>query len=201
MTDPSFYLLHRPDVPWQDYGDVLVAGLTERLPRRDGQLQLERAGPYVPSITVAGDNVVVTDALRRRLAESGLTGFAFRPIHKARIVHLDWIGWDRETEMPQELPDSGDPDDYILQRPHDPALAEAMGELWELVAEEGGELEKVSVGPNPWQARLYLKLDSWAGHDFFRPVGYGFTYVSERARAWLADQPDAWVSLRPALAR
>lgn len=201
MTDPTCYLLHRPDVPWEDYGDVLVAGLTERLPRRDGQLQLERVGPYVPSITVAGDNVVVTDALRQRLEESGLTGFVFRPVHKARIVYLDWVGWNRAAELPPALPDSGDPDDYILQRPHDPALAEAMGALWELVAEEGGELEKVSVGPNPWQARLYLKLDSWDGCDFFRPVGYGFTYVSARARAWLADQPDAWVSLRPALAR
>lgn len=201
MTDPTFYLLHRPDVPWEDYGDVLVAGLTERLPRVEGCLQLERVGPFVPSITVSGDNVIVTDALRRRLEASGLTGFSFRPIHKARIVYLDWSAWDRDAEAPAELPDSGDPDDYILARPHDPVLAEGMGALWELLAEEGGELEKVSVGPNPWQARLYLKLDSWNGRDFFRPVGYGFTYVSARARAWLADQPDAWVSLRPALVR
>lgn len=196
---PAFYLLHRPDVPWADYGDVLVAGLTERLPRRDGLLQLERTGPFVPSITVSGDSVLVTDATRRQLAASGLTGFDFRPVLKARIVRLDWQVWDRDAEDPAEMPESGDPDDYILARPHDPALAEAMGDLWELVVAEGAELEKVRSGPHPWDARLYLKLDTWDGRDFFRPAGYGFTYVTERATVWLAALPDAWISLRPAL--
>lgn len=197
----NIYLLHRPFMPWDEYGEVLLAGLTERLPREGGRLQLERTGPFVPPIAVSGDNIIVTDAFRRQLEDSGLTGISFRPVIKRRIVHLDWSDWDREAEEPAELPESGDPDDYLLDRPHDPDLAEAIGDLWEVVSEAHAELERVPFGPNPWQARIYLRLDSWDGTDWFKSAGYGFTYLSARARAWLTDAAAEWVDCREALVK
>jgi hypothetical protein len=197
----KIYLLHRPTYAWDEYGDVLLAGLTERLPREDGQLQLERTGPFVPPIGLSGDHIIVTDDMRRRLETSGLAGISFRPVILRHIVHLDWHTWDRQAEEPAEYPATGDPDDYILERPHDPTLAEQMGDLWEVVTEERAELERVRTGPNPWDARVYLKLDTWDGTDFFKARGYGFTYVSERAKVWLEDVAGEWVDCREALVK
>lgn len=196
-----FYLLHRPRMPWAEYGDILLAGLTERLPRQDGQLQLERAGPFVPPIAVAGDHIIVTDDFRHLMEGSGLTGFAFRPVVKRHIARLEWETWDRTAEDPPEYPDSGEPEDYFLALPHDPEVAEQMGALWEVVVEERGALERVRTGPNPWEARVYLTLDGWDGVDWFRARGYGFTYVTDRAKAWLDETAAGYVSCLPALVK
>ncbi len=195
------YLLHRQEHPWADYGDVLVAGITERLPRQDGRLQLERAGPFLPPISLSGDNIIVTDAFKQAWEASGLTGLTFQPVVKRHIVDLAWQTWDMSSEDPPELPESGEPEGYILDRPHDAAVAERMGEVWEARADEHAELERVKTGPNPWDARVYLRLDSWDGTDWFRARGFGFSYVSERAKAWLEGVAEHWVDCREALVK
>ena len=41
--------------------------MTGHLERKDGLLQLERTGPFVPPMTLTSDNIVVTDALRKEV--------------------------------------------------------------------------------------------------------------------------------------
>jgi hypothetical protein len=149
---------------------MLVSGISRR--GDDGVLEVERAGPFVLPIDPLwlGDILVVTDSFRRSLERSKLRGACFREVRKVRIVLFDWSGWDRDAEQPQELPPEGKPENYILSREHDPALAEQIGPLWEIYAEEALEATRA---------------------DFARAPGYHVlsgsgVVVSDRARKWLA---------------
>lgn len=127
------YVLDKTEAPWGDYGDILVHGMSLHLGRAAGRIQLERTGPFMPPVTLPGvGDVIVTDAVRQAL-EREVPGLVFRPVVKARIVRIDWHTWDRTVEEPPEYPSTGDPEDYLLERPHDPALADQVGPLWELV--------------------------------------------------------------------
>ena len=46
---------------WGDYGSMLIGGMSGHLPRRDGLIQLERTGPFVPPMTFPGIGVVVVN--------------------------------------------------------------------------------------------------------------------------------------------
>jgi hypothetical protein len=185
----DFYKLEAPEVPWGDYGAILAHGMTAHLPEVGGLLQLERTGPYVPPITFpAGSDIVVTAAARTLLEASGLTGFDFRRVIKARIVRSAWETWDRSAPEPLEYPESGEPEDYILGRPHDEVLAEALGELSE-----------VDIAPSARVLRgdaVRLVAASWNGRDFFRAAEVRRTFVSERARRWLEETFPDHVSFR-----
>jgi len=104
-------------------------------PRTTGKINLERTGPEIFPITFPID-VVVTDDFRRSLESSGLSGAEFRAVIKHRIVELDWSEWDSTEPEPPEIPESGEPEDYILARPHSPRAAAAMPQLWELIASD-----------------------------------------------------------------
>jgi hypothetical protein len=133
MSDDTPARLYRPrTAPWGDYGSLLVHGLNRG--RRDGKIQLERAGPYVPPITFAGlFDVVVTDGFRQRLEAARFRGITFREVVVAKVVRIDWRDWDLTAEKPREFPPGGEPENYILEGAHDPAVAASIGPLWELV--------------------------------------------------------------------
>jgi hypothetical protein len=173
---PWFVLKPAP-WPWGDYGSILIGGMTGHLPRSDsGLLQLERTGPFVPPISFSGDWIVMS-SFRAQLEGSGLTGLSFRPVVKARIVRLDWHTWDRSLSEPVEYPVGGEPENYILERPHDPGLADAMGELWQLVV-PGIRAETPDL-------------------DFVRATADTLPIlVSENARRWLLVAAGEWVSFR-----
>ena len=185
--------LERPEAPWADYGDILFQGMTDHLPRRGGLLQLERTGPFMPPITFPGrGSIVVTDAAKRQLMSSGLIGFAFQPVLKARIVaYDDWRGWDRTRDEPNEYPASGEPENYILLRPHDETVATAVGDVWEIVVRQTACIIRGSTS-------VRLVVDSWNGDDLFGADGVLTTYASRRARDWLCATFGAYVSLVPA---
>lgn len=103
--------------------------------RADGKIRLKRTGPDIFPITFPID-VIVTDEFRRKFESSGLRGVEFRPVIKHRIVELDWSAWDLTEDEAPEVPDSGEPEDYVLERSHLPKAAAAMPELWELIASE-----------------------------------------------------------------
>jgi hypothetical protein len=125
-------------MPWGDDGDMLLSGMTAHLDREDGLLQLERTGPLVPPIAITGidatgySQIVVTEEFKSLLETTDLCGARFLPVIKRHIVRLDWQLWDQTADEPAEYPDSGEPEDYILARPHDQAVADQMGALWEL---------------------------------------------------------------------
>ena len=105
----------RPTGPRGDYGRILVHGMSSHLARVEGRLQLERTAPFVPPLSLPGiGHVVVTAALREQLESEKIAGMTFRALDKARIVHLDWSGWDSAAEGPAVFPPSGEPEDYVL---------------------------------------------------------------------------------------
>jgi hypothetical protein len=171
-----YYCVDSPEAPWGDYGDILIRGMAGHRPRKDGLVQLERAGPFMPPITFPGIyEVVVTDALKRELEQAGLLGMAFRSVIKAHIVDLRWQEWETDAEEPREYPEGREPEGYILDRPHSPQLAAQLGDLWELypvreVTSRGNAAEAVASEPNL---------------DWLLVSGLGVC-VSERTRTFLS---------------
>ena len=193
----SFYILRGPTSPdWGDYSDILIKGMAARSEESD-LLELERTGPFIPPLTTPGlPGIVVTDQLRIDLEGSGLSGLAFRPVIKKHIVHLEWEKWNWSADDPQEYPESGEPEDYLLQRPHSAPDAEALGLLWELHLEEHAEIER--VGSDMWDQDISILSSTWDGTDLFRAKGVLYDYVSENARAWIQQTIPKWVSFEEA---
>ena len=170
--------------PWGDYGEILLSGMTAHQPRtREGLLRLERTGPFVPPITLAGlGDLLVTDGFRASMEEAPLAGLAFRLVHKTRIVRLRWEQWDWTADGPREYPDGGEPEAYILNRPHDRELAMAIGPIWEvLVPSLGEQIATARLGD---QITADLVRDQQHARDI---------YASQRARDWLEQHAGDWL--------
>jgi hypothetical protein len=197
-----FYKLDKTQLaPWGDYGDILHHGMTSHLGRTNGLLSLERTGPYMPPITFSGIGDVVLNGRGRMLLEaSGLTGFEFRPVHKAHIVRLPWQDWDLAADMPPILPESGEPEDYILEAPHDPQVADELGDVWELVVPETAIIGR----PRPIVSSfrdLHLEVSSWIGTDLFRGSGFGGLLYTEHAKVWFEKNLAPYVAFEEFYAR
>jgi hypothetical protein len=178
---------------WGDYGDILQNGMTSHLARAGNLLSLERTGSYMPPITFPGVGDVVLNAAGRKLLEaSGLTGFTFQPVNKTRIVDLPWHDWDLTADKPREYPESGEPEDYILERPPNARVAEAMGDIWELVVPVSAKIGRPREMVKSFR-ELYVERGSWNGADVFRGHGYGGPLVTERAKAWMGKYLGGYV--------
>ena len=177
---------------WGDYGRILVHGMSRHLPRDNRLIQLERTGPFIPPMTAPGIvDVVATRALRTALEEAGFSGLGFRPVIKKHIVELDWQSWDRSAPEPAEHPPSGEPEDYILSRPHATEVAEVLGELWQLWPSHQGRAEQRPEG-------VTLVGPSAQGSDFvLAPLGRNdYVLVHERAMNWLAERVGEWIQFK-----
>lgn len=199
----------RTVAPWGDYGRILVHGMTTHLaPNADGRLRLERCAPFMPAATFPGFSLVVTQTMRRHIEVAELRGVDFREVEKARIVALSWEQWDSAAPAPAEYPESGEPEDYVLGRPHDDALAEALGPLFQvlpsgtcLVDDQEIVRPPLPSAPSirsPFAGELVPakgrterreRLLSSDGSDFFQRGRK--MYVSDRARALLESD---WLS-------
>jgi hypothetical protein len=148
-------------------GDILIHGMTRHLGKKNGQLQLERTAPFVPQVSLPGIHYfIVTESAKDRLKTVG--GLEFRPVIKARIVRLDWHLWHMSRAEPPTYPDSGEPDDYLLDREHEAVLAEQIGPLWELVPaivptiqSSGGEFNIAAYSGQPFTC-----ADDFGGYGF-----------------------------------
>lgn len=184
------YIPHSGSTKWfylGDYGTFLIHGMSMRLPRRDGLLQLERTGPFVPPVTFPDGNILVTDATRR-LLEARVPALAFRPVIVARCVELDWSDWDLRAEDPAIYPVSNDPADYILLPPHDAALAERIGQLWELAAE---------IVPGIQNRRRKFQPQAYCGQALVRSsLTAGTVFASTELCEALNDVAPDWVKFK-----
>ncbi|HEX9197481.1 hypothetical protein E6H30_08595 [Candidatus Bathyarchaeota archaeon] len=191
---PPIYSLD-PNIPmlWGDYGGILAHGMGGR--SREGQFEIERAGPFVPPISLPFNAIIVTDVFKKELETSGLRGLSFNPVVKKRIVKLDWEKWDWKAADPAKYPSEGEPENYILENPHSPDTAEKIGPLWELLIEENADTEPVMASAGVPE-QILLRLDRWDGRDFFRAKGVGFYYVTDSAKAWLETRVSEWISFR-----
>ncbi len=197
-----YYILKNCDVPWGDYGSILHTGMTGHLGRENGLLQLERTGPFVPPITDSGTcDFIITDDFRKKLEESGLTGFSFQPVVKKHIVKLDWHKWNRKLDEPPLFPSSGEPEDYILNRKHNPKLAEEIGSIWELVVVKKGQIERrKKENPTGWSdVDIYFIAETWPGVDFFLAEGVAYMYITPKAKKWFEENAGEWLCFDKAL--
>ncbi len=199
----SFYKIEGRQVfvkDWGGYGDILQHGMSTHLPRREGKISLERTGPYIPPITFPSSIVPTSDA-RRLLESSGLTGFSFRPVEKAHIVELRWEQWDLNLDWPPKLPDSGEPEDYILAEPHSQSASDALGELWEVAVSATGKM----ISPPSINLDSYVRpypgfsydSSAWNGADLFTGEGSRWILCSERARDWFSKVWSEFVMFDP----
>ena len=173
---------------WGDYGEILQNGMAAHAPRVNGNLSLERTGSYIPPVTLPGrGSMVLTDEARRLLEASGLGEFTFRPVEKKLIVELPWHTWDLSAEEPPEYPDSGEPEDYVLGKPHSPTLALGMGDLWEVVVPFNVVIIRPTAVVESYRD-LHVDLTTWNGADLVRGKEYGGLLFSQRAKDWFVEQ-------------
>lgn len=174
---PHPYELRTPTFPWGDYGRILVSGMTGHRPRTEnGLLQLARTAPFVPPITLQAGNLLVTDDFRIEIDRSPLVGLGFRPVVRAHIARLDWRHWDQNAVEPAKYPESGEPEGYMLDSPHDPLLAEQIGPIWEVVVPEVAESTESDL--------VRYSHSTWT------------IYLNERAKQWLEQHAGDWLSFR-----
>jgi len=158
-----FYLLrHKP--MWGDYGSVLIAGMRYRQSNdyydRTARLAIERTGPHVPSITLPDrKNIVVSDSCRELIVRD-FPDFAFKPVHKERIVFSEWEDWDWDDHEPDEYPSEGEPASYILDQPHSVETSDRMGDLWEIPLAISLNVAVSGAGQS---FELKVLHDSWNG--------------------------------------
>ncbi len=195
--DQAFYILKSIRDPWGDYGDMLMHGMASRA--NDGVLELERAGPFIPPISQPGmPGIVVTDAFRRQLEESSLTGFAFQPLRKTRMVNVPWHDGSRITSQPLHYPKGGEPENYILRLPHHRAVDEQIGTLWELVPTQICFTTR-ATGIVRRSNDITLVTQDWDGSDIFLAEGVLYHYVTGRARDWLIANATQFVDFTVAV--
>jgi hypothetical protein len=201
MTQRQLWVLRKAS-PWGDYGSILVHGMSAHLARSAGRIQLERTGPFIPPVTLPGiGDIVVTARARAELEQHGILGLEFLPVEKTRIVVFDWQAWDWADSKPAEYPESGEPEDYILSRPHDPYWAGEMGDLFEIVPVRGGLAAREELEPRrdlrrqprdlrPKNYQFTIEPATIPSVDIFRAENMRYVFVTERLRAVLASMSD-----------
>jgi len=118
-----------------------------------------------------------------------------------RQGRLYWFLRDRNLDDPPFFPESGEPEDYILEGTHDPELAEKIGNIWEMVIPEHGKIKRKKIkNPQGWSdEQIYFIGKTWPGVDFFGGEGVGYAYVTLRARRWLEENAGEWLSFTDVL--
>jgi len=120
----TYYQIESGTAPWGDYGYTLWNGFTEKNQER-GQptIVVSRTGPFVPPIMVLFGPVLVTEDFRQRLLLENFSGLSFVPVGYRKVVRIPWDQWDANAREPAFYPDSGEPEDYLLEGAHDQELA------------------------------------------------------------------------------
>jgi len=173
----KFYRLTNKEMPWGDYGDILLTGMTAHLDRQDGLLQLERTAPFLPPMTISGiDDLLVDDTTKNKIEQSGLKGFEFLPVIKRHISFVDWTTWDLNADDPNFYPDNGEPENYILELPHSQTLADEMENIWEVVCKVNGRFTDSST---------FIRGD--LDLDIMRTENSGWFIISETAKNWIEE--------------
>jgi hypothetical protein len=192
----------KPRKLWGDYGSVLLSGYCCR--GEDGPLLLHRAGPFLPPVSfpwdlVGGWHMVVSDEFRGQL-ERAFPELHFRAAAKNRIVRLDWHTWDRTAAEPRRYPGSGEPEDYIWDKPHDQRAAEQMPPAWEVLApvvpltyEQHESAEDEVVTP----LRAVLQRGQQYPRWFSSADEFGDAVVDSAVRDWLRATVGEWLAFEP----
>jgi hypothetical protein len=194
----KFYRLRQIEF-WGDYGSILMKGLPAKRDAQNGQLLLERAGPFIPPMVFTlessvGYIVLVTQSFREKLETAYFGDLAFKPTIKKHIVNIPWQTWDRQARLPSKLPDSGEPEEFVLGQKHSKEAAATMEEIWEFDAPvlpcKIEKRERLHASHHRW----YLNYPEGKHRGLFRPPGNGHVlFVDELGRSWFEREGQGWV--------
>ncbi len=189
-------MLGNPSIPswgsrWGGIADIALKGWCIR--GQGGVLEITRAGPFVPPISLPESDmgrmiweVIVTDELRKMLETSGLSGFTFQPVVKKHIISMEWEKWALTETGPPEPLATDEFVDYFSNQTHDPQVASGIGNLWEMRLDFHAALKPDG------------EVVHWDGADWFRvkdpTQDTDYIYVSDEARRWLQQTVPAWVT-------
>jgi hypothetical protein len=188
----EYYQLESGTAPWGDYGYTLWNGGTEES-QEHGQptILVSRTGPFVPPITLPFGRVLVTDDFRQKLLAERFSGLSFEPVGYSKVVRIAWEQWDVNAKEPPFYPETGEPEDYLLDAAHDEQLAASMPRLWAWSVPPTAGLQV--QGSNTFRRELH------PGTDVARE--YFIVWISERLKLWLGENAGKWVSFIPVIPR
>ena len=195
--DSPLYRLRQTNI-WGDYGNILMTGLCAVRDKRTGHLDLERAGPFVPPMIFNVDHVgyvvLVAESLREKLNRAGFGDLAFKPTVKKRIVNIPWHTWDKQAKYPPIIPEGGEPESYLLDRPHSEEAASKMENIWEFIAPVLDFKIKKREPVRPFCWRWYITRPKGEHRGLFRPPGDGHVlFINDEGREWFEREADGWV--------
>lgn len=164
------------------------------------QIHLGRTGPFVPPITfplASSRPVVVTDAAKLQLASASLLGIgSFRPVLLKKTVAVEWHEWDTTQLLTDaQLPFNGEPEEYILHKPHNIEISSNIEQLWTWHPSEKG---------NVVRQKGSLQLEEVLGvYDVFRLQDKWCTdiIVNENGMQVLSQIFAHWVTFREVRAK
>jgi len=181
----KYFIIKNQEMPWGDYGDVLFTGLLNVMDSNFNDMvfpELERTGPYIPEIYIANSrNVIVTDDVKQMIEQNNISGITeFRHVIKKKIVNINWKSWDKSQE-PLFIPESNEPEDYILKGENDIDLLKSTTDVWELKMVKQYNLTKISDKID----RVYythLIMDFKPQFDIFTPQNILVVIISEKLK-------------------
>jgi hypothetical protein len=86
----------------------------------------------------------------------------------------------------RNTPESGEPEDYILERPHSPTAAAALGEIWEVVVPTTVTILRPRRIVESYR-ELKIDLSTWNGSDLIRGEDYGGILFSGHAQEFFSE--------------
>jgi hypothetical protein len=184
----NYYQLREGTAPWGDYGSILRNGWAETI--EDGgreEILVTRTGPFVPPISFPLGHIVVTDGFRAEISQAPFSGLSFEPVRYGAVIRLDWESWDPRAPEPAYYPDSGEPEDYLLEGDQDAGLSGSMPRLWRWNVASTAGLQ--AQGSNTFRRVLHPGLD--VAREF------QIHWISERMKVWLSEHAGQWVNFVP----
>lgn len=141
-----------------------------------------RVGPFVPRLSFPWGYCLFHADFADELSRDGFKGIGWGDVKYEKITNVPFHTWDWSSEVPPVYPAGGEPENYVLRRKHNDAIAKTMPRLKAL------DVTQIEIGPLP-DSLLTDGIDP--GIDVFQLNGGWTTYVSERLMSWLVDRvPD-----------
>ncbi len=184
---------------WGDYGKTLASGPGVQRDEKTGLLLITRVGPFVPPMIftreiLAGHIVLVTQAFRERLENAGFGELGFKPTIKKHIVPVPWETWDRQKRLPPIMPDSGEPEEYLLGQKHSEECAARMEDIWEFNAPVVPCEVQKSERLRAFHRRWHVTAPKGEHKGLFRPPGVAHVlFIDDARRRWFEQEGEGWI--------